>query len=149
MCRWRLVTYRRSLRRKTKLYDLFSQFWRCIVTPKRPTFPRHPSDYCLRLRVIRLHLTVPASAALAESLRTDWLQVTRSSEHLSVRDYGTACLADKLSHSSDFVNRRKLGSALSPNLLVRRTKAIDIMVIDCRLPRLEQSSTSRQFCVAS
>ena len=35
---------------------------------------------------------------------------------------GPAYLADELSHSSDFVNRRRLRSASSFNLIVRRTR---------------------------
>ena len=35
---------------------------------------------------------------------------------------GPAYVADELSHSSDFVNRRKLCLASSQNLIVRRTR---------------------------
>ena len=65
---------------------------------------------------------------------------------------GPAYLADELSHASDFVNRRKLRSALSLNLIVRRTRLStygDRAFPIAGPPCLEQSSTSRHFCVGS
>jgi len=68
------------------------------------------------------HLTVPASAALAESSWMNWLQVSHHSVQVPAWDWFSLSIADELSHSSEFVSRRKLCSASSLNLICRLTR---------------------------
>jgi len=76
-------------------------------------------------------------------------QSTRRAVHCS--GTGPAYLADELRHSSEFVSRRRLRSASSFNLIVRRTRLSTYgdRAFSVAGPCLEQSSTSRHFCVVS